>query len=143
MGAERFHLAFPVRDLEASKRFYVDGLGCGIGRMSKQALILDFRGHQIVAQLTHAALVPQQGIYPRHFGLVFERKEDWDALIARAREKQLRFYQEPRVRYAGTRLEHHTVFLEDPSFNLLEFKWYRFESAIFGEEQEDAIGDHS
>ena len=45
----------------------------------------------------------------------------------------MKFYQQPRRRFAGTRIEHLTFFLEDPSQNLLEFKHYLYESAIFGE----------
>jgi extradiol dioxygenase family protein len=45
------------------------------------------------------------------------------------------------VRFPGTPLEHHTFFLEDPSHNLLEFKHYVRESAIFGETEISTIGD--
>ena len=33
-GSVFFHLAFPVHDLKAAKRFYMDGLGCVLGRES-------------------------------------------------------------------------------------------------------------
>jgi extradiol dioxygenase family protein len=49
----------------------------------------------------------------------------------------------PRVRFPGTRIEHHTFFLQDPSENLLEFKHYTHESAIFGEREFRAVGDTS
>ena len=39
------------------------------------------------------------------------------------------------------RIEHLTFFLEDPSRNLLEFKHYLYESAIFGERDFTAVGD--
>jgi len=41
-----FHLAFPVTDLAAAKKFYVDGLGCTLGRESNSALILGLAGNQ-------------------------------------------------------------------------------------------------
>ena len=47
-----FHVAFPMKDIEETKRFYVDGLGCTLGRESKVALTLNLKGHQIVAQMT-------------------------------------------------------------------------------------------
>ena len=50
-------------------------------------------------------------------------------------------YQKPRHRYLGTRLEHATFFLEDPFHNLLEFKHYTHESAIFGEQHLSQVGD--
>ncbi|MBI4400588.1 MAG: VOC family protein [Nitrospirae bacterium] len=136
-----FHLAFPVSDLESTKRFYVDGLGCELGRESDSAVTLGLRGHQLVAQLTSQTLERQKGIYPRHFGLVFTSEKDWQALADRAKAKGLKFYQEPRRRYVGTRIEHATFFLEDPSHNLLEFKHYKHESAIFGEREFAEVGD--
>ncbi|MDC4203019.1 MAG: VOC family protein [Candidatus Manganitrophus sp.] len=135
-----FHLAFPVSDLEEAKRFYVDGLGCALGRESSRAITLELAGHQLVGHLAPAA-EGQKGIYPRHFGLIFKEESAWQALVDRAKAKGLRFYQAPRRRFEGTRLEHATVFLEDPSHNLLEFKWYRHESAIFGEREFGEVGD--
>ncbi|MGD1903327.1 MAG: VOC family protein [Geitlerinemataceae cyanobacterium] len=136
-----FHLAFPVRDLDAARTFYVDGLGCVPGRESRSALILELGGHQLVAHLTRCAIAPQAGIYPRHFGLVFPELADWEALRDRARDRALTFYQEPKHRFSGQPTEHRTFFLEDPSGNLLEFKHYTRPSAIFGETQTAAVGD--
>ena len=136
-----FHLAFPVHDLKAAKRFYVEGLGCLLGRESDSAVTLQLGGHQIVAQLSSVPLERQKGIYPRHFGLIFTSRDDWQALADLANANGLPFFQRPRVRYAGTRIEHRTFFLEDPSHNLLEFKYYTYESAIFGEHEYMEVGD--
>lgn len=138
-----FHLSIPALDLEATERWYVDGLGCVAGRRSPEALILDLGGHQLVAQrLGHPPQEPSQGgIYPRHFGLVFEAAEAWRALLGRARSRGLRFGVEPRCRFAGQVLEHHTFFLIDPSDNWLEFKHYSHPEAILGCRQEAVVGD--
>jgi uncharacterized protein len=141
MSEALFHLTFPVHDLEEAKRFYVEGLGCALGRESSTAMTLGLGGHQLVAHLTGATPESQKGIYPRHFGLVFQSEEEWQALADRAEEKRLRFYQQPRRRFPGSRLEHATFFLEDPSRNLLEFKHYRYRSAIFGEQHLHEVGD--
>ena len=141
MGQVLFHLAFPVTDLEEAKRFYVDGLGCSLGRMSNSAITLNLNGNQLVGHLTKAQGESPKSIYPRHFGLVFVSEEDWQAMADRARQKGLRFYQEARHRYPGTRLEHATFFLEDPFHNLLEFKHYKYESAVFGEQHMPQVGD--
>lgn len=135
-----FHLAFPTHDIASAKRFYVDGLGCTLGRESLRAVTFGLAGHQLVAHLM-AEQAPQQGIYPRHFGLVFLSKLQWQELADRAKSKGLPFYQQPRVRFPGTRIEHHTYFLQDPSQNLLEFKHYTHESAIFGERDVPEVGD--
>lgn len=136
-----FHLAFPIHDVEATLRFYGDGLGCTVGRRSKHALTLGLAGHQLVGHLVRDERPVQKGIYPSHFGLVFLSLQEWQALADRAKAKGLSFYQQPRVRFPGTRIEHRTFFLEDPSHNLLEFKHYTYESAIFGEADHDQVGD--
>lgn len=136
-----FHLAFPVHDLAAAKRFYVDGLGCALGRESERAVTFGLAGHQLVGHLVADQPAPQPGIYPRHFGLVLLSQEAWQAVAERAKAKDLTFYQQPRVRFPGSRVEHRTFFLEDPSRNLLEFKHYTHESAIFGEWDVRKVGD--
>ncbi|MDP3092539.1 MAG: VOC family protein [Nitrospira sp.] len=141
MSKTLFHLAFPNYDVAAAKRFYVDGLGCTLGRESSHAVMFGLAGHQLVAHLTTEPPPSQRGIYPRHFGLVFLEQSDWEALAERARQQGLSFYQQPRVRFPGMRIEHRTFFLEDPSRNLLEFKHYTHESAIFGERDVSAVGD--
>lgn len=141
MTASIFHLSFPIHDIDAALRFYVDGLGCTVGRRSKHAVTLGLEGHQLVGHLVPDHLFKQQGIYPRHFGLVFLSQHEWQALADQAKARGLSFYQQPRVRFPGTRIEHRTFFLEDPSHNLLEFKYYTYDSAIFGEQEYSQIGD--
>lgn len=136
-----FHLAFPVKDIPSTKAFYVDGLGCLAGRENAKSLILGFYGHQIVAHVVDEITAPK-GIYPRHFGIVFTEQSSWMALLERVQEKRLKFYQKPRVRFPDTPLEHRTFFLIDPSQNILEFKHYSLETAIFGETEFHQIGDH-
>ena len=141
MSRSLFHLAFPVHDLAATRRFYVDGLGCTLGRESESAVTLGLAGNQLIGHCEPEQTPAQRGIYPRHFGLVFLERSDWEALAERARQRDLPFYQQPRVRFPGTRIEHCTFFLQDPSGNLLEFKHYTHESAIFGERDVPVVGD--
>ena len=136
-----FHLAFPVTDIPSTKAFYVDALGCLAGRESDNSIILSLYGHQLVAHVVDGPLDDQPGIYPRHFGLVFQCESSWIALLDKVQEKRLKFYQAPKVRFADTPLEHRTFFLADYSGNILEFKYYRQESAIFGETTYSQIGD--
>ena len=136
-----FHLAFPVSDIEQTKAFYVDGLGCQVGRESRHALILNLYGHQLVAHVTKEPLTPQKGIYPRHFGLVFSSEADWEALLLRVQERELLFYEQPKRRFAGEVTEHRTFFLQDPFYNLMEFKFYRHAEAVFGGSEFAQVGD--
>ncbi len=141
MSQAIFHLAIPVKDIESTLRFYVEGLKCGVGRQSRAAITLNFHGHQIVAHVTKTIGPPQTGIYPRHFGLVCRSEKEWNALRDSAGSHKLKFFQEPRRRFPGTPLEHLTFFLEDPSGNLLEFKYYLNPNAVFGEQDFSQIGD--
>lgn len=141
MGMMLFHLAIPINDIARAKDFYVTGLGCGLGRANDQALILNLGGHQLVAHMTREPLVRQGGIYPRHFGLVFSDEADWDCYRQRAEAHQLTFRDRPRRRFSDRLTEHQTFFLEDPFYNLLEFKVYRHPEAIFGGQEITEIGD--
>lgn len=141
MNQTLFHLAFPVTDIAQTKAFYVDGLGCIAGRETHHALILNLHGHQLVAHMTKDAIAPQKAIYPRHFGLVFTLEQDFEKLLKRSRDFQLLFREEPKHRFTDSPLEHRTFFLEDPFYNLLEFKYYRYPSAIFGSHDYAQIGD--
>jgi extradiol dioxygenase family protein len=141
MSEAIFHLAFPVHDMAAAKHFY-GKLGCELGRETERSLIINLAGHQLVAHwVAEEPELSPQGIYPRHFGLVFHNLEEWQALAERVRQAGLKFYQEPRVRHGGTPVEHRTFFLEDPSHNLLEFKCYKSASAVFGERAVKKVGD--
>lgn len=136
-----FHLAIPVNDIPKTKEFYCDRLGAKAGRETDKAVILDFYGHQVVAHVTLEPLVKQQGIYPRHFGLVFTAEADWFALCDRVEAQGMAYHLPPKLRFGGELTEHRTFFLADPFHNYLEFKWYRHREAIFGVKEFVAIGD--
>lgn len=132
----RFHLAFPVHDLEAARGFYAGLLGCAVGRESGRWIDFDFHGHQITAHLDTAGgevvANPVDGdrVPVRHFGLILER-EAWEALAQRLRASGVDFLIEPRVRFRGRPGEQATMFIRDPSGNALEFKSFAEEAAIF------------
>ena len=60
MAQVPFHLAFPVSDLEATRNFFTDVLGCATGRSSDRWIDFDFFGHQVVAHLADAELTLRQ-----------------------------------------------------------------------------------
>ena len=81
-----FHLAFPVRDLDAARVFYGTVLGCPEGRSSERWVDFDLYGHQIVAHLVgdrdDAGNNPVDGdaVPVPHFGVVLDM-EGWQALV--------------------------------------------------------------
>lgn len=141
MDTPIFHLAIPVKNITEAKTFYVEGLGCEVGRESDRAIILNFYGHQLVAHATTEKLTPPNGIYPRHFGMIFPTEAAWEAVWKRASDRALKVYQTPKHRFPGELTEHQTFFLEDPFYNLLEFKYYRHAEAIFGGRTLTAVGE--
>jgi hypothetical protein len=132
-----FHLAFPVTDLAAARRFYTEVLGCRVGRTSERWVDFDFFGHQITAHLVPRAeqcaphnAVDGDDVPVRHFGLILERA-DWDTLAARLERMGTDFLIEPRVRFRGEPGEQATLFVRDPSGNAIEFKAFPDDSGIF------------
>ena len=128
MSLPPFHLAFPVDDLSAARRFYGDLLECSEGRSSDEWIDFNFHGHQIVAHLTPERSgdatsnhVDGHGVPVPHFGLVLTM-EDWERLAERLREAGTEFIIEPTVRFKGLPGEQATMFLRDPAGNALEFK---------------------
>ncbi len=137
-----FHLAIPINNVATAKQFYAEALKCQVGRENKTAVIFNFYGTQLVAHVTQEPLIRQTGIYPRHFGLILPTESDWQQICDRAVAQQLSFYEKPKLRFPQQLLEHQTFFLEDPFYNLLEFKYYRHEKVIFGGSELTQIGDH-
>ena len=123
-GGDVFHLAIPARDLDETQRFYVEGLGCHLARRYEDRLTLDFFGDQVVCHLSDDVDDDPQ-LYPRHFGVTFRRREDFDALLRCAELRKLPLFRECQTRFEGRVEEHLTFVLRDPSSNLLEFKHYR------------------
>lgn len=136
-----FHLAIPITDTSLAKEFYGSSLGCSVGRENKSAVIFNFFGTQLVGHVTQEVLSRQSGIYPRHLGLILPTKADWQQLCDRAKAVKINFYAQPKLRFPEQAIEHHCFFLEDPFYNLLEFKYYTQPEVIFGGRGSSLIGD--
>lgn len=135
-----FHLAFPVRDLESTRAFYVDILGCKVGRSADTWVDFDFRGHQISAHVRpeaeHVALrnpVDGQQVPIPHFGLVLPWDE-WNEVAERLTAADTEFVIEPYIRFAGEPGEQGTMFFADPSGNCIELKSFQDPSQLFATE---------
>jgi extradiol dioxygenase family protein len=131
-----FHLAFPVRDLETTRSFYVDVLGCQVGRSAERWIDFDFYGHQLSAHLTGGAeepptnLVDGDAVPARHFGAVLPW-ETWHEVRDRLKRGETRFLIEPRIRFEGEPGEQATMFILDPSGNAIELKSFKDPGQLF------------
>jgi extradiol dioxygenase family protein len=125
---DAFHLAVPAGDLDEAFDFYVTGLGCHLARRYADRITLDFFGDQVVCHLSDAPETAdgrELDLYPRHFGVTFRARGDFDAVLALAEQRKLAFFRPCQPRFAGMAEEHLTFVLRDPSNNLIEFKHYR------------------
>jgi extradiol dioxygenase family protein len=136
MSRAQFHLAFPVRDLEEARAFYLETIGCKQGRETDNHIDFDMFGHHVVAHLVaaqpRAAASEFDGheVPVPHFGLNLER-EPWQELAERLKRSRCRFREYPHARLVGQVGEHDTLFVHDPSGNALEFKSFRDPSQVF------------
>lgn len=131
-----FHLALPTEDLELTRLFYCDILGCDTGRTSDDWIDLDFFGHQLVFHVTGSEPLPQShnpvdahSVPIPHFGVVLTL--DAHRALCERIEGKVTMIIEPSVRFAGTPGEQRTVFFQDPNGYALEFKSFANDDDLF------------
>lgn len=137
MTIRPFHVAFPVRDLAATRHFYETILGCSVGRTADRWIDFNLFGHQITAHLQDEEApapptnrVDGKSVPVQHWGVILEMPE-WEKLAASLKAQGVEFVIEPYLRFKGEVGEQATMFLLDPSGNALEFKAFQQDEAIF------------
>ena len=133
----RFHLAFPVIDLESTRTFYTGVLGCTLGRESNKWIDFNLYGHQIVAHYSPEECtrsiknkVDGDKVPSRHFGVILPW-DRWEALCQKIKNQKIIFMIKPKIRFKNLRGEQGTFFIQDPSGNVLEFKSFKDDSMVF------------
>ena len=132
-----FHLAIPVNDLEKSRNFYKNILGCEEGRSSNHWVDFNFFGHQLVIHFkekesdnTKTNPVDGKDVPIPHFGVILEWN-DFQDFSKKLKEKKINFIIEPYIRFEGLPGEQATMFFKDPCGNALEFKSFKDLNKIF------------
>ena len=131
-----FHMAYNVLDLEDTRVFYRDVLGCTEGRSTDTWVDFNFFGHQISLHLGEPFKVENTGkvgehmVAMPHIGVVLELK-DWKVLAQRLEEKKVAFVIAPTARFVGEVGEQHTMFFTDPSGNPIEIKGFKNFDSVF------------
>ncbi len=141
--AHPFHLAFPIDDLEQTKAFYMNILGCRQGReLEGKWVDFDLFGHQMSAHLRAKSqksvgvtgMVDGDAVPVPHFGVVLPMDE-WKTLADRLKAiKDVKWLLEPKIRFEGQPGEQGTFFIADPSGNALEFKAFASDTSLFATE---------
>ena len=124
-----FHLSIPVDDLDRVKAFYLDTLGCAVGRQAKGRFDINFFGHHIVAHLSPREARKDHGTIPsdgdvaplRHFGVILPLDE-WKEMERRLTARHVDFTLSPPLSFAGKPAEQHIMMLPDGCGNIVEFK---------------------
>jgi len=124
-----FHLSIPVNDLDQAKAFYVDILGCTVGREARGRFDINFFGHHIVAHLSpreaskaNSSIQSDGDTAPlRHFGVILPLDE-WQKMKSHLTSRDTTFTLTPRVSFAGKAAEQHIMMLPDGCGNIVEFK---------------------
>ena len=126
--AHTFHLAIPAGDLHNAIYFYCNVLGCTKGNSEiNNWQDINFWGNELTL---HASSCKQTGerhnvdmgnVSVPHFGVHLEAEEFKD-LKERIIQNNIKFIDEPYIRFKGEVLEQETMFIEDPNGNVLEIK---------------------
>ena len=136
MAMPPFHLAFPVLDLNSTRRFYGGLLGCAIGRRAGNGSISIFSairsrpceaGGNAWTATTNA--VDGDHVPVSHFGAILDGTSGTSC--PRAAKRGHKFIIEPHIRFKGEIGEQATMFFFDPSGNALEFKSFKDMANVF------------
>ena len=132
-----FHYAFKVRDLDETRYFYSNVIGCTEGRSSATWIDFDFFGNQISAHLAdrfevldYCGEVEGINVPIPHFGALMTVRE-FNELKVRLDNAGATFIVQPYLRYEGLEGQQYTLFVLDPSGNPIEFKSFVDEHEIF------------
>ena len=143
--AKTFHLAIPVRNLNKAIEFYCNVLGCKKGNSENNPPFswcdIDFWGNELTLhssisefRVNERHLVDKEDVSIPHFGVHLDA-EEFQSLKGKLVQdwKNVEFVNKPYVRFKGDVLEQETMFIKDPSGNVLEFKTMKNPDALFGE----------
>ena len=132
-----FHLAIPVHDLEKSRDFYKNILGCDEGRSSDHWVDFNLFGHQLVIHYKEKSTeksktnpVDGKDVPIPHFGVILEWNQ-FHNFSNQLIEKGITFIIDPYIRFKGLPGEQATMFFKDPCGNALEFKSFKDFNQIF------------
>ena len=132
-----FHYAFKIKDIQSTRDFYVDILGCKEGRSTEQWIDFDFFGHQLSAHIStnipdldYCGLIDGVSVPIPHFGCLLNEKQ-FKTVEEKLKAANMNFIVAPQVRYEGKPSQQLTMFVLDFSNNALEFKAFKDEGKVF------------
>jgi hypothetical protein len=115
-----FHLSFVVPDKVPVKEFYLNTLGCSLGRDTESWFDILFFEHQLTV---HQASDQMPAYKIDHFGPVLD-KETWLVMAERCKTNKVNFLMKPSIKEKGGSNESGKFLIADSAGNVLEFKYY-------------------
>jgi uncharacterized protein len=132
-----FHYAFKVKDIDTTRKFYIEILGCEEGRSTDSWIDFNFFGNQLSAHvsenfpdLDYCGKVDGINVPIPHFGCLLEIDE-FNTIQEKLEAAGINFIVKPYKRYEGKVGEQFTMFVLDLSGNPLEFKAFSNNEEIF------------
>jgi|TARA_B110000495_G_C22719137_1_gene422530 extradiol dioxygenase family protein len=129
--AHTFHLAIPAGDLHNAIHFYCSVLGCTKGNSETNPpdswCDINFWGNELTLhsssckQTSEGHNVDMGNVQVPHFGVHLTADEFKD-LKEKIIQNNIKFVEEPFIRFQGNVLEQETMFIKDPNGNVLEIK---------------------
>ena len=133
----KFHLAFKVKDIESTIKFYHSILGCEIGRQTKNWVDFDFFGHQLSAhvsnkipELDYCGKVEDLKVPIPHFGCIVDNTT-FNKIKNSLEKHNIDFVFKPQKRYQNQEGAQQIMFILDYSNNPIEFKSFENKDAVF------------
>ncbi|NQZ23968.1 MAG: VOC family protein [Colwellia sp.] len=123
-----FHLAIPAGDVNLTKKFYCDVLGCKSGNSEEGRWVdIDFWGNELTLHQSEERLpkvrheVDMGSVLVPHFGIHLPDRV-FQALKERIETAGIAYLDKPYRRFIDSKYEQETFFIEDPNGNVLEMK---------------------
>lgn len=130
------HLSLPVRDLAAARTFYVDVLGCALGRVRDGWIDVWFYGMQVTLHEEPDLVLPPDAHRVRHFGVTLAA-DQLAALLQRLETQtivpSIEWLRPVATDHAGTQRAQTKAMITDPSGNAIELKTYADPAAAFSD----------
>ncbi|WP_235914992.1 VOC family protein [Flagellimonas ochracea] len=136
MMEAKFHLALPCRDIEETKKFYMEIIGTNLGRNTEKWLDIDLFGNQLTFtqagnfSFDFKSYKLDDYILPAfHFGVIIPN-DSWEELYGRLFQMDLEVTTKATF-MQGKKGEHLSFFVQDPNGYMLEFKSFKNVNEVF------------
>ena len=136
--SNRFHLAIAAGNLDVALEFYCGLLGCQKGNSECGWIDINFWGNELTLhatdpnkkQIGEQHNVDMDNVSIPHFGIHLDT-EMFENLREKLIENNVKFINEPYIRFKNKELEQETMFIEDPHGNVLEIKTMKNPNLLF------------